>query len=114
MTGCATIFTGTKGKIRINSDPSGAEVYMGENYMGTTPCDVSLPRGMDWNNDMLLGRELTLKLEGYETKMFVPDSEFNSIAILNLFQIYFWAVDFFTGALWVYNPRDYTIKLVKH
>jgi hypothetical protein len=110
---CATVFTGSQGKIYVNSIPEGASVFVNENMVGTTPCEVRVHRGVDWNNDMVLGEELTLELEGYQTKKFIPTSEFNSVSIFNLFQVYFWAVDLFTGAMWVYNPKDYLIKLEK-
>ena len=108
---CATIFTGTKGKINVSSDPSGAELYSNGVLLGKTPCTIELPRGVDWNNDMILGRQLELRKEGFLTHYFIPESQFNEFAILNLFQFYFWALDAISGAMWVYNPTDYRIVL---
>lgn len=112
LSSCATIFTGTKGKIHISSEPADAEVYSNGVLLGKTPCSVELSRGVDWNNDMVLGRKIELRKKGYQTQYFIPESKFNGLAILNLFQFYFWAVDIMSGAMWVYNPTDYKIVLL--
>jgi hypothetical protein len=67
---------------------------------------------VDWNNDIVMGRRIGLRKKVYQTQYFIPESKFNELAILNLFQFYFWAVDVMTGAMWVHNPTDYKIVLL--
>ena len=85
-TSCATLFTGTKQSIQINSIPSGAKVQVDGIDRGKTPAVVKLKKGND-------GQIVTLKSEGFEIKNFQPETTFNSVAFLNLLNILFWGVD---------------------
>jgi hypothetical protein len=40
--GCATIFRGNNSKVRFNSDPVGAQVFVNGNYFGRTPLKLRL------------------------------------------------------------------------
>jgi len=104
MTSCATLFTGTKQTVLINSKPSGAKLQVDGIDRGRTPTAVRLKKGYD-------GQVLTLKAEGFETKLFQPETAFNGFAVLNLFNIFFWGIDAATGALWKYDPKFYEIEL---
>jgi hypothetical protein len=104
MTSCATLFTGTKQTVQINSKPSGAKVQVDGIDRGTTPTAVKLKKGND-------GQIITLKADGYETKTFQPETNFNGVAILNLGNFLFWGIDAATGALWKYDPKFYEIEL---
>lgn len=42
--GCATIFTGTRQDVDIDSQPSGAEVFVNGDFVGKTPLTLSLLR----------------------------------------------------------------------
>lgn len=101
---CATIFTGTKQNIMINSIPSGAKVQVDGIDRGTTPASVRLKKSSD-------GQNITLKMEGYETRVFQPETGFNGVAVLNFFNLLFWGIDAATGALWKYSPKYYEIEL---
>ncbi|MEO0310766.1 MAG: hypothetical protein RIQ89_423, partial [Bacteroidota bacterium] len=57
MTSCATLFTGTKQTVQINSKPSGAKVQVDGIDRGTTPTAVKLKKGND-------GQVVTLKADG--------------------------------------------------
>ena len=104
MTSCATLFTGTKQTVQISSNPSGAKVQVDGIDRGTTPVALKLKKGND-------GQTVTLKSDGYETKIFQPETTFNSVAILNLLNILCWGIDAATGALWKYDPKFYEIEL---
>ncbi len=104
MTSCATLFTGTKQTVQINSRPSGAKVQVDGIDRGTTPVAVKLKKGND-------GQVVTLKADGFETKTFQPETVFNGVAVLNLTNILFWGIDAATGALWKYSPKFYEIEL---
>ena len=46
-TGCATIIKGTTQEIPISSDPSGADILVDGQLVGTTPADVEIKRKRD-------------------------------------------------------------------
>jgi len=104
MSSCATLLTGTKQTVQINSTPQGAKVQVDGIDRGATPTSIKLKRSSD-------GQTITLNKEGFETKTFQPETSFNSISILNLFNVFFWGIDAATGALWKYDPKVYQIEL---
>jgi len=42
LNGCATIFHGSTDKVNFSSDPTGAQVYVNGQLMGTTPLELKL------------------------------------------------------------------------
>ncbi|QNK62375.1 PEGA domain-containing protein [Pedobacter sp. PAMC26386] len=104
LSSCATIFTGTKQTVQINSEPPAAEIQVDGIKAGITPMAVPLKKGFT-------GQTISLKLDGYETKTFQPVTAFNPVAIINLIGIIGWAVDAGTGAMMQYDPKVYDIKL---
>lgn len=46
--GCATIFSGSKQEIQLNSTPPGATILINGNDEGTTPAKVSLRKGKEY------------------------------------------------------------------
>ena len=101
---CATVFTGTKQTIQINSKPSGAKVQVDGIDRGVTPLALRLKKGND-------GQIVTLKAEGYETKTFQPETVFNKVAVFNFLNLLCWGVDAISGAMWKYDPKFYEIEL---
>ena len=104
LSSCSTIFSGTKQNIQINSEPSGAKIMINGVEKGKTPSSVRIKKSMD-------GETISLIKDGYENKIFQPETSFSEISILNLFNLVFWAIDFATGALWKYDPKYYMIEL---
>jgi PEGA domain len=104
MTSCATLFSGTKSTIQLNSEPYGAKVQVDGIDRGVTPTAIKLKKGSE-------GQIITLKKEGYETKTFQPETNFNTLAIVNLFNVVFWGIDALSGALYKYDPKSYNIEL---
>ena len=103
---CATIFTGTRQNVQINTSPPAADIEVDGLKVGVTPMAVSLKKGFT-------GQTVSLKLEGYETKMFQPTTDFNAVAVLNFIGLIGWGVDAATGAMMKYNPKVYEIQLEK-
>lgn len=103
---CATIFTGTRQNVQINTSPPAADIEVDGIKVGVTPMAVSLKKGFT-------GQTVSLKLEGYETKMFQPTTDFNAVAVLNFIGLIGWGVDAATGAMMKYNPKVYEIQLDK-
>lgn len=104
LTSCATLFTGTKQGVMIKTEPPGATVEVDGVEMGKTPVSVRLKKGNE-------GQTVSLKLEGYQTKTFVPFTTFNPVAILNLLSLLGWGIDLASGALWKYDPVIYEFTL---
>lgn len=103
-TSCATIFTGTKQTVQINSYPQGAKIEVDGIERGVTPAPVEMKKGFR-------GQTLVLKKEGYENKIFQPTMTFNNVAILNFMGMLGWGIDAATGALMKYDPVVYEITL---
>jgi hypothetical protein len=104
MTGCATIFTGTKDRIAFSSTPSGATIYKDGVEICTTPCNYRIKRSI---NDT----EVEFKLDGYETRLITLDKEFNLVSIINLGNLLGWGIDALSGAVMKYDRKSYDLKL---
>lgn len=104
LSSCATIFTGTKQTVQINSNPPAATIEVDGIKAGVTPMAVPLKKGFT-------GQTISLKLEGYETKTFQPVTTFNPVSVLNLLGMIGWAVDAATGAMMKYDPKVYEFTL---
>jgi hypothetical protein len=107
LSSCATIFTGSKQNVQINSIPSGAKVSVDGMERGVTPLSTKLKKGFE-------GQTITLKMDGYQTKVFQPETTFNAVAVLNMFGLLGWAIDAATGAMMKYSPKSYEITLDKN
>ena len=59
VSGCATIVKGTTQSIPVNSDPTGAEVVVNNNVLGTTPTQIKLKRKSD--------HQVLIRKDGYNT-----------------------------------------------
>jgi hypothetical protein len=104
FTSCATIFTGGKAMVRIDSkDVKSATVLVNGLEKGSTPVSLKLKA-----DDMI-----TLEKDGYDSKTVTVDSKFNSIAILNLFSLLGWGIDAITNSLKIPDTRMYTMSLKK-
>ena len=106
MTGCATIFTGTKDRISFSSTPSGATIYKDGVEICTTPCNYRIKRSI---NDT----DIEFKLDGYETRLITLDKEFNLVSIINLGNLLGWGIDALSGAVMKYDRKSYDLKLTK-
>lgn len=106
MTGCATIFTGTKDRIAFSSTPSGATIYKDGVEICTTPCNYNIKRSL---NDT----EVEFKLDGYETRLITLDKELNLVSIINLGNLLGWGIDALSGAVMKYDRKSYDLKLTK-
>ncbi len=101
---CATIFSGSKTMISINTIPEGAKVQINGIEKGITPVKVILKKKIFKNN-------VTVTKEGYQSKNFKLKREFNFISVLNLFNWIGWGIDYLTGSVMSFNPKHYEEKL---
>ena len=105
VSGCATMFSGSDDNITIDSQPQGAKIMIDGFDKGRTPATFVLKRpGLD-------SKTVELQLAGYENRTFVLQKKLNTMAILNLGNIFGWIIDVLTGAVNKYDPTNYTIEL---
>ncbi|SMD44130.1 PEGA domain-containing protein [Aquiflexum balticum DSM 16537] len=103
-TSCATLFTGSKQSVQINSNVQGARIQVNGVDKGVTPATIKLKKGKD-------GQVISLANYGYETKILQPETGMNLISIINLFNIFGWGIDAVSGALWKYDQKQYMIEM---
>ena len=95
--GCCSIFTGGPQTVRVDSEPEGAEVRIGP-YKGTTPNQVSLPRGKDY---------VIKSKYGSDTQTMNLNKNIEGVYWVN---ILFWPgliIDLATGKMFKYEPTEY-------
>ena len=101
---CASLISGTKQDIYINSNPEGATIYDGGLKVGKTPATITIKKSG------LRDKEISLSLEGYERRTFILRKSFDAVAILN-FLGFGWVIDFVTGAIYKYSRTSYDLDL---
>ncbi|WP_316824340.1 PEGA domain-containing protein [Pedobacter miscanthi] len=104
LSSCATVFTGTKQTVQINTNPPAATVEIDGVKAGVTPLAVTLKKGFT-------GQTISLKLDGYDPKTFQPQTTFNAVSVVNLLFFPGFIVDAATGAMMKYDPKVYEITL---
>lgn len=97
---CATIISGSRQMVEINSEPSTAKVYINEVEIGSTPIQKNLKRNQEYS--------IILKLDGYETYETKLEKKFNAWYIGNigfggLIGI---IIDPITGAMFKLKPEE--------
>lgn len=102
FTSCATLFTGTRDWITFNSNPSGAGVYINGQKVGETPCTIPVKR-------KLLSPDVEFRLDSYKTQIITLDQEFNLVSIINLNNLFGWAIDVASGAIMKYDRKVYDV-----
>ncbi len=92
LVACATITRSRTERVRIESIPVGAKVFVNGAFRGETPVDVSLSRGRI--------HSLKLTADGHEDTVIETDYEISSIHVVGdiVFGIVWVAVDAITGA----------------
>lgn len=114
---CATIVSGTKQDITLNSNPPGADVRVFQGRVigsvdgfpevasGNTPVVVSLQRDKQYT--------VIAEAPGYKQARMVVDQNFNGWVLGNI--IFGWilggAIDYLSGAWWRLNPDTIALRL---
>ena len=107
LSSCATLFSDSSDELTIDSEPSGATVYLQGERIGETPLKYRLDR------ETFIHYGIRLQKEGYETKSFKVNKTFNKVAILNLTSVLSWATDALSGNMIEYAPKSYYVELEK-
>lgn len=112
LSGCATLFTGTTQSVTIDSQPQGANIIVDGQLVGTTPARVRLDR--DLNAIFDDGKFIRLEKDGYVPDGYILGADIEPFSVLNMFNVFFWAVDGATGALMRYDSDYYNFLLVPY
>jgi uncharacterized protein YceK len=104
LSGCATVIKGTKQKVIIDSDPSGAKVYVNGTEKGTTPLEMKLKRGLEVP-------VIVVSKENYSSEKIVPETVLEKTALLNMLVVPQWGIDLISGAMWKYELDKYYVSL---
>lgn len=105
VSGCATVVKGTTQSIPVNSDPTGAEVVVNNNVLGTTPTEIKLKRKRD--------HQVVIRKEGY-TSVTMPVLKSVGGAVWgNVLAggLIGWGVDATSGAQYNLSPETIFVTL---
>lgn len=102
--GCATLLSGTKDTITFNSAPQGAIVCKDSLELCSTPYRVPVKRSLN-------SSETDFRPDGYETRYFALDKEMNFVSVINLGNMFGWAVDAATGSIVKYSRKTYDMDM---
>jgi hypothetical protein len=107
LSGCATIFEGTKQQVTIDSNVRGAEVLLNGSRIGTTPFSGEIPR---------VGKPtLLVRAPGYVPKKAYLHTETPGTFYLQFFLMMaglpFTTTDMVSGAWIRYAPNSYVVEL---
>lgn len=111
-TGCATVFSGTKCKVKVKEgNPVEAKVYLNGNYMGTAPCKVKIPK----NSLKDGGLKLEIRAEGYQPQFVTLTRKVKVAAIVGdvVTGVVWLIVDFADGAIYKAYPSTIRYSLDK-
>ncbi|MFA6508834.1 MAG: hypothetical protein WCT14_22235 [Treponemataceae bacterium] len=109
LSGCATIVSGTKQKVKISSEPNRAQIVItaasGQEFYKGGPTEIELPR----NNAYTV--EITMA--GYQPQKVMITKGFNAWFVGNLLcgGIPGGVVDLLTGAMWNLEPDTINLTL---
>lgn len=104
LSACATIFSGTKEDISIDSDPPKAKIYVNDEYIGEAPVRTTFSKDK--------GYLVTAKKEGYTDSTAGVSKRINNLMWLNLLGgMLCWGIDYLTGAMWTFEKDHVMVKL---
>ena len=109
LSSCATIFSGTKCKVKIKDGyPSSAKVFVNGSYEGTAPCKVVVSK-----NSLKSGAFIEIKADGYEASKVTLARKLKIGALVGdiLTGVFWIAIDFADGAIYKAFPSKVEYNL---
>ncbi len=97
---CASLFGENSRTVRVNSDPTGAGIYIEGKNRGSTPKSIELPRYIYGE------QEIEIRKPGYETETLVVHSDFQLVSLWNLLNGWGFIIDAATGDIVKIAPND--------
>ena len=103
--GCATIFSGSTQDFTVTATVVGAEVFLNDQLLGSTPLTVKIKRGQTGT--------IRVVEDGYETWEVPLEKEINGVVWLNVMSLSSFgsSTDYATGAWYRYEPSSYFVGL---
>jgi len=95
--GCATLLSGTSQSLQVSSEPPGARVFVNGSLAGNTPTMITMKKG-----DPVT---IVAQYPGLPDATVVLGRQVDTMAVLNLFDLFGWLIDMSTGAMWKFD-RD--------
>ena len=106
QSGCATIVSGSKQEVLIDSNPTGAEIQIDGVAMNmSTPVSLELKRGKT--------HQVILSKPGYLSETRVLKKGINKWAWVGILIPYGPIVDWLTGSIYSINPKNVNVQLTK-
>lgn len=106
LSGCATLFGDKDKSVRIESNPSGAKVYLNGAPYGKTPTTIQL-------QSLLSSNSVRLKLDGYDEVTRPIHTSIQPIAFLNILNLVCWGIDLATGNVMKVDTKVLSVDLDK-
>ena len=100
---CSSMFGDNSRQVVVKSQPSGANIYVGNQYMGTTPAIITLP------TYIYGGEIISLKKRGYQEQVAVIGTQFQYVGLWNLLNGIGFIIDGVTGDFVKIDPQDLNI-----
>jgi hypothetical protein len=103
--GCATILGGSNQLISVNSNVSGAQVFLNDVQLGVTPLSTSIKRGQEG--------VLRVQAPSYQPYQIALNKKITSLFWVNIFSggVFGSTTDYATGAMYEYEPSTYMASL---
>ena len=105
LSSCATLYGQNNREISVNSEPSGAKVYMNNIEYGKTPTSIIIP-SVGYS-----AVKLTLKKQGYQDTDFYVETEFQNVGYWDLVVFPSFLIDIGTGYMYKIKPGYYDFNI---
>jgi len=106
LAGCATLISGSTQPLTVNANVDGAEVFLNDQLLGTTPLTVKVKRGQEG--------VLRVRAEGYQPYQIALNKDINTVFFVNLLSggTFGSSTDYSTGAMYKYEPSSFMVSLM--
>ena len=101
LSSCASILTGAKRPVLFESNPNGVKIFVNGIPRGDTPIKLQVQAD----------DRIDFRLDNYDERVVVMDSDFNLVAILNGVSLIGWGIDALTGSLKRVNTKYVKVDL---
>lgn len=102
LASCATVFSGTTQLLTFDSSPQGADVYVDNMLLGTTPFEFEAKKNKY--------RSFRIEKDGYKTIQRVITKSFDPVTLLSVFWDYS-TTDAISGAMYEYDQGSFYVEL---
>lgn len=105
LAGCATILGGSSQLLTVNSNISGADVFLNDTPLGKTPLSTSIKRGQEG--------VLRVTAPGYQPYQIALNKKISTLFWVNLLSggAFGSTTDYMSGAMYEYEPSTYMVSL---